>query len=751
MSSVGDSIAAPRLVPQLRIGQCLVDTTSREIHAQGVSCPVRVTPKAMAVLLVLVEQAGKVVSRDALMDSVWSGTTPTHDVVTQAITQLRKAFGERRDDPRYIETIAKTGYRLLARVEELTPVAPASDEATPAQSQAEDTSVPIGRMPSVLRRAGMFRRTWTRPMALVAVLILCISMVVFAWHVSRDSTPVTTPALTAPSKPYRLITSTTGFEISPSLSPDGAQVAYASVENQASQGARILVQTADPSQPRPLTDPPEGVWDGAPVWSPNGKEIAFLRRVPDAECRVMVIPANGGDERELAACDASEMPSFDWSPNGASLIFSSSVAMPGSPGLRHLDLATGQWSTLRYGAAHHDVDHFPRYSPDGQWIAFIRGAPLGDLWRVPATGGEPERLTHEYGELRGLSWTPDGKAIVFGRRMDGQTRLFRLQLERWQIRDLGVEDAQYPSIASAAPRMAFVQRKPRFDIHGLPLDAASGPGEPLFASSGRDTLPSVSPDGTQLLFTSDRTGDFGLWWANLERRESLRLIDGIRPRSEHIPAWSRDGRRALVSGIDVQGRSGVFEVQPESGQVRLLDLPVAPGMIMSAIYASRPAQLWMISGDGSRGRRLVLLEREASGWRTLAELEGVSVARMDWSRDRLLFTQAGEDGLWQADSVLSPDSIEQVDARYPARTRQHTWAVDENGQIEYMQHLTDCSISLLHIGRGRSPPDVRCLEPHLRLANNGFSVSARSRVLYLSMATEDGANIALMPLPESSP
>ena len=78
----------------------------------------------MGVLLVLVENADKlVVSRDALLAEVWPDTLPTDDVITQAITQLRKAFGQERGDPRYIETIAKNGYRLLAPVELLVTAA----------------------------------------------------------------------------------------------------------------------------------------------------------------------------------------------------------------------------------------------------------------------------------------------------------------------------------------------------------------------------------------------------------------------------------------------------------------------------------------------------------------------------------------------------------------------------------------------------------------------------------------------------
>ena len=118
------------------MGDCLVDVPLREIRAPGKRRPLRITPKSMAVLLVLIEQAGRVVSRDALMAEVWPDTLPTNDVVTQAITQLRKAFDDERGNPRYIETIAKNGYRLLAPVEWLYVAGVASAEADAQRRRA---------------------------------------------------------------------------------------------------------------------------------------------------------------------------------------------------------------------------------------------------------------------------------------------------------------------------------------------------------------------------------------------------------------------------------------------------------------------------------------------------------------------------------------------------------------------------------------------------------------------------------------
>ena len=75
---------------------------------------VRLEPKVMRVLIYLAERQGDVVSRHDLETHVWSGMIVTDDAVTNAVIKLRKALGDNARNPRYIETIAKTGYRLIA-------------------------------------------------------------------------------------------------------------------------------------------------------------------------------------------------------------------------------------------------------------------------------------------------------------------------------------------------------------------------------------------------------------------------------------------------------------------------------------------------------------------------------------------------------------------------------------------------------------------------------------------------------------
>lgn len=75
------------------------------------------SPRVMAVLAVLVANAGEVVLRRELLDDVWHGMIVCDDVLTQCISELRATLGDNRAAPRYIKTIPKRGYVLIARVQ----------------------------------------------------------------------------------------------------------------------------------------------------------------------------------------------------------------------------------------------------------------------------------------------------------------------------------------------------------------------------------------------------------------------------------------------------------------------------------------------------------------------------------------------------------------------------------------------------------------------------------------------------------
>jgi DNA-binding winged helix-turn-helix (wHTH) protein len=124
-----------RLPRFLAIGAHVVDVDTLRVATRPEAG--RLTPKSIAVLLRLANAGGRTLSRDDLLNEVWKGTCPTPDVVTQAIADLRRAFGDDAHAPRYIETLPRIGYRLIAPARFVDSPAEAAHAPAPSRPRRE--------------------------------------------------------------------------------------------------------------------------------------------------------------------------------------------------------------------------------------------------------------------------------------------------------------------------------------------------------------------------------------------------------------------------------------------------------------------------------------------------------------------------------------------------------------------------------------------------------------------------------------
>ena len=142
----------------------------------GPDGPVRLTPRSMAVLILLTERAGQVISRDQFSELIWHPSVVTDDALNRCISELRRAFGDNTSAPRFIETIPKRGYRLIA------PVQADASAQTPGEA-AETTEQPQQSAP----HGGIFTN-WQR-LSVVAGLILILivaALVLQRFNLSPD-------------------------------------------------------------------------------------------------------------------------------------------------------------------------------------------------------------------------------------------------------------------------------------------------------------------------------------------------------------------------------------------------------------------------------------------------------------------------------------------------------------------------------------------------------------------------------------
>jgi DNA-binding winged helix-turn-helix (wHTH) protein len=115
-----------------KLGAWTVDPPTNRLRRNGRE--VRLEPKVMRVLTYLATRRGEVVARHELESEVWSGAIVTDDALTNTVIMLRKALGDNARQPVYIETIAKSGYRLIA------------DAAPLATEAMEPVSAPVAPM-----------------------------------------------------------------------------------------------------------------------------------------------------------------------------------------------------------------------------------------------------------------------------------------------------------------------------------------------------------------------------------------------------------------------------------------------------------------------------------------------------------------------------------------------------------------------------------------------------------------------------
>jgi Tol biopolymer transport system component len=214
----------------------------------------------------------------------------------------------------------------------------------------------------------------------------------------------------------------------------------------------IAVVDADGSHLRVLTH--DKVTETSPRWSPDGRQIAFVRPRAHTSSQIWLMNADGSHQRVLVRSAIApelygedEVPSLDWSPNGRQIVFSAFTG--GNGGRTQLYLAsvrTGHVSRLTYAAAG-ATD--PVWSPDGRWIAFV-GAVAPD--RIYLLSTKTHRI-HVLGNATGmnLGWSPDSSRLAF----NSHGKLELLNVVTRHYRSLGLYGDQ-PSWSPDGQWIVFV-------------------------------------------------------------------------------------------------------------------------------------------------------------------------------------------------------------------------------------------------------------------------------------------------------
>ena len=582
-------------------GPFVLDPARRRLLRDGV--PQILTPKAFDVLLLLVEQRERVVSKDEIFSTLWPGTFVEEANLTQQIFLLRKLLNGDSATPEFVATIPRRGYRFVGEVvERLEAPAPV---AAPVHSP--------------------FRRS---PRRLIPWLIgagLGAGALVVAIQYQRPD----------PVEPRLIsVTALPGLERFPSISPDGNFVAFSWTGPDPLGSPDIWIKAVEGAALRRLTETPEG--EGAPAWSPDGRQIAF----PRAGRGVFVASALGGDERKVADSGSQ----VGWTRDGGSLLVRDLAARPSSFGIYRVDLETGRRNQVT-SAPDGIGDWTFDVSPDGRTLAFVRFDRPGvsDVHVVPTTGGEPVRRTDWNTNVSRVAWTPDGRDLIYAVADPhglGQS-LFRIPAFGSRV-ERGVRlvhpSGMFPSIShpgsGRAARLAFHTTREDvglrlFDLHAPVDHGVLGSLGAVCDSSRIDYPGPFSRDGQRIAFVSDRSGSPQVWVAHRDG-SGLRQLTTFKAVQVIAGGWSPDERR-LVVDASIDGNSDIYVVDAVDGRVTRLttepSLETHPSWSHDGQWVyfnstrSGSAQVWKVSPHGGSAIRVTqhggVEPKEAADGRTL--------------------------------------------------------------------------------------------------------------------------------------
>ena len=523
----------------IRFGTFEADLRAGELRRNGVK--IRLQEQPFQVLAMLLERPGEIVTREELRGRLWPADTfvDFDHGLNAAVKRLRDALGDSAENPRFIETLARRGYRLLAP--------------------------PHGAVQETIRAVPQARSTWRK---IAAVAILLVVGIMAGWHAGHRSSAAvrfTERRLTANPENDPVT--------SAALSPDGKYLVFTG-------RAGIFLRAVSTGETHPVKMPGEGK-SYFVSWFPDGTHVLATRTSsPTEKPSLWSVSVFGGAPRKLM--DAAERGAV--SPDGSHIVF-----VRGDYGQEEI------WQMQSDGQHAHKILGQPGdscesvvWSPDGYRIAFIR-AVYRKGWEEAAVSlgiydllsGKTNYILSNSRLRAALAWSADRRLVYSLSELppnQNDSNLWAINVDArgnqaWgqPVRLTNGPDAKgRASVSADGKRLTFLRWAESPAIYVSRLEAGGNRLSPLqrLGLDERRNFPYAwTPDGKSVIFTSDRDGVFHLFRQAIDQPAPDLLVGG--DQSVNVARLNSDSSAILYAVSPAPNDAG--------HRVRLMRLPLSGG------------------------------------------------------------------------------------------------------------------------------------------------------------------------------
>ncbi len=614
---------------------------------------INLTPRNFELLLILVENNGKLLEKQTLLSLVWKDTAVEEGNLTRTISSLRKILNDTKEENLYIQTIPRTGYRFIADVELVK-----QNIEHQAQHVEKKSNSKHNLKLKILLTFGI-----------LLIFILCVQAFV-NWDSKGN---ISQKRLNEKkSHPIRL-TNTPQDEQIIGWTNDGKLRFVRRLNNNLAESYVMNQDGSNQSKQQVNSSLQFG------VWSPNGEKVVFSKVGNMTNDLNYLSDADGSNEVKLPL----KAENVSWSNDGQDIVFQSVSTISNDSENVEIFLYNINSKKLSQITRSKGFDGDPAFSPDGQEIVFVSTRD-GDfeIYLMNVNGENVRRLTHnsakdsfprfssdgtgisftstineettdiyfmskkgvniirlttwKSNELSRASSSPDGTKIAFNSDKDGNDEIYIMDFESAKVKPfLSDENAslQTASFSKDGNKLIYSAELPDKTFELRILDLATNKNKKILNTSSGPNYPRFSPDGKKIAFHQEVNGRWDIFTLNSNGTELKNLTENYA--SDSIPNWFRDGEKLIFR----TNRNG----------------------------ESLPSELFSMDADGSNQKPLPI-KQGSLGWSSISDdgkkiiyscdrknisgaLLDIYVANSDGSNEKLLLTRLEND----MQAVFSPD------------------------------------------------------------------------------------------------